>query len=283
MFALNRRWSGFCGCSELPTRVARAAYPCCMTPARPRRFVRGRLIISRGAVVIASSMIMTSVIASPASAHVTKPSDAQHYRSVVTGIVPASAPFSVRVGRTGDWIEVRALGATELNVQGYFGEPYLLVTAAQVKVNTLSPTAEMNGGLLGTFGPAQIDNARLPAHWVVSGPGPVAHWHDLRTQWAGGGRPVDVAADPHHHHVIDNWQITVVSSDETYAVNGTLSWTPIRVGVTAAMAAFFAVDTAVLVGGALLVRRWLGARRSAPSGSRRSQVVPDAAVITRLS
>jgi hypothetical protein len=239
--------------------------------------------MSRGAVVIASSMIMTSVIASPASAHVTNPSDAQHYRSVVTSIVPAAAPFTVRVGRTGDWIEIHALGSAPVTVQGYFGEPYLLVTSAAVKVNTLSPTAEMNGGLLGTFGGAQLDNARRPANWVLSASGPTAHWHDLRTQWAGGGRPVDVAADPHHRHLIDNWQITVVSDTGSYAVNGTLSWTPIRVGVTAAMAAFFAVDTAVLVGGILLLRRWFGARRSAVGRSRHSQVEPESRVITGVS
>jgi hypothetical protein len=254
-----------------------------MASARPRRFRRGRSFITRSAAVVAAALSMTVATASSASAHPTNPSDAQHYRSVVTGIAPATAPFTVSLSPAGDWIEVRTLGAVPLTVLGYFGEPYLLVTAAEVKVNTMSPTAQMNGGLLGTFGPAQLDNARLAPHWAVSGDGPVAHWHDLRTQWAGGGRPLDVAADPHHRHTVTNWQITVVSNAQRYAVNGTLSWTPIRVGVTAAMAAFFAVDTAVLIAGVLLIRRWLGTRRSAAGKARYSGAEGQLPDMTRVS
>jgi hypothetical protein len=154
-----------------------------------------------------AGVLLVTVGASSASAHVAKPSDATHYRSAITAVVPVEQLFSVQVGRLGDWVELAAKTAQPLIVVGYFGEPYLRVTSAQTEVNAFSPTAQMNGGLIGSFGPTQLDDATSPPHWIPQTLGPTVRWRDLRTQWLGGTRPPDVGADPTHSHFVGDWSI----------------------------------------------------------------------------
>jgi hypothetical protein len=205
---------------------------------------------------------MLTVGASSASAHVAKPSDSTHYRSAVTGVAPAQQLFSVQVGRLGDWVELTAKTDQPLIVVGYFGEPYLRVTSTQTQVNAFAPTAQMNGGLIGSFGPTQLDDATTPPHWIPQSLGPTVRWRDLRTQWIGGTRPPDVGADPGHSHFVGDWSITVQGGGVDYAIDGTLKWTAIRRGMSPGLIAFFAVDTIALGAGALLIRRRVGSRRA---------------------
>jgi hypothetical protein len=201
--------------------------------------------------------------AGPAAAHVSKPTDASHYRCAVTAITPAQQDFSVRVGKVGDWIELTAKTTQPLVVVGYFGEPYLRVTSAETQINEFSPTGQLNGGLIGTFDQARLSDAESPPHWVTQSLGPTVRWRDLRTQWLGGVRPPDVGSDPGHAHLVGNWSITVQGPGRDYAVTGTLRWAPMARGLSRGLIVFFAIDTVVLAGGAVLLRRRLGSRVAA--------------------
>jgi hypothetical protein len=211
-------------------------------------------------VAIAASFLVLVPGAGPAAAHVSKPTDASHYRCAVTAITPAQQDFSVRVGRVGDWIELTAKTTQPLVVVGYFGEPYLRVTSAETQINEFSPTGQLNGGLIGTFDQARLADAESPPHWVTQSVGPTVRWRDLRTQWLGGVRPPDVGSDPAHAHLVGNWSITVQAPGRDYAVNGTLRWTPIHRGLSNGLIAFFAIDTVVLAAGAVFIRRRVGNR-----------------------
>ncbi len=167
----------------------------------------------------------------------------------------------MQVGRLGDWVELTAKTDQPLIVVGYFGEPYLRVTSTQTQVNAFAPTGQMNGGLIGSFGPTQLDDATTP-HWIPQSLGPTVRWRDLRTQWIGGTRPLDVGADPEHSHFVGDWSITVQGGGVDYAIDGTLRWTAIRRGMSPGLMAFFAVDTLALGAGALLIRRRVGSRRA---------------------
>jgi hypothetical protein len=214
------------------------------------------------AVAVAGVLVGT---AAPADAHVINAGDAKHYRSSIDSITPAGAPFTVHVEPHGAWIEVSTNGP-QLVVLGYFGEPYLRVTPAQVEVNALAPTAELNGGLVGALGPADVDNVHRDPQWRAQSAGPTVRWHDLRTHWVDASRPADVAADPRHGHVIDNWQVVITAAGTAYTVAGTLRWTPVKPTIPPALLAFFAVDTVVLVAVGALVWRGRRSRRLRAAG-----------------
>ena len=161
-----------------------------------------------------------------------------------------------------------------LVVIGYFGEPYLRVTKGEVDVNVLSPTAEMDGGLLGAFGPAELDNVHKPPIWRREATGPTARWHDLRAEWTGAARPPDVAAAPRRAHHISDWHVAIEAAGRTYDVAGSLEWTPIKPRIPTPLLAFLAVDTLALAAAALVLWR----RRHRHRG-----VAAPAAVITGVS
>jgi hypothetical protein len=225
-----------------------------------RRAVLGRVGGRAGLVAIAAGFLVLVPGAAPAAAHVSKPTDASHYRCTVTAITPAQQDFSVRVGKVGDWIELTAKTTQPLVVVGYFGEPYLRVTSAETQINEFSPTGQLNGGLIGTFDQARLADVESPPHWVTQSVGPTVRWRDLRTQWLGGVRPPDVGSDPGHAHLVGNWSITVQTPGRDYAVSGTLRWTPIHRGLSNGLIVFFAIDTIVLAAGAVFIRRRVGNR-----------------------
>jgi hypothetical protein len=213
----------------------------------------------RAAGLFGVAVALLVAVAPPASAHVVQPSDASHYRAQITAVSPSTTLFTAEVAKHGEWVELVAHGSGTLTVLGYFGEPYLRVGPTGIDVNLFAPTEKMNGGLFGTFGPADLDSGHLPPRWHHQQSGQTVRWHDLRATWVAGARPDEVAADPSHSHLIDNWTIHVEAAAHDYTIEGTLRWTPGPGRTSLLLLLFLGVDIVIVAIGAVLLRkRWQG-------------------------
>ncbi|MGH3815347.1 MAG: hypothetical protein ACRDUV_23340 [Pseudonocardiaceae bacterium] len=151
----------------------------------------------------------------PAAAHIAGSGGSpSNYRTVVTAIRPAVPSVAVTVGPGGQWVRVTNQGAAEILILGYRGEPFLLLSQNQVRVNELSSTAADTGQARGSPAfqdPAAQDPATGP-RWVQLRDGGSATWTDARieppveSQRASGFWALPL--------VVDGQQATVLGSRE---------------------------------------------------------------------
>ncbi|WNV76694.1 hypothetical protein [Geodermatophilus sp. DSM 44513] len=186
--------------------------------ARPLVVVLGVLAVVLLAVVLP---------AGPARAHVGGGAAGSDFAARVLAVEPALPGVAVRVLSFGDELEVVNPTATDVEVPGYSGEPYLRIGPDGVWRNAHSPATYIN---LDRFGrtplPAHADPGAAP-EWVQVSTGPGYVWHDHRTHWMSEGvLPPAVAADPTRGHLVSAWVVPMASGGVDVQVRGELTWSP---------------------------------------------------------
>jgi hypothetical protein len=106
------------------------------------------------------------------------------YQSEITAIDPAVTGISLRIVGGDSFVVLDVAPEHEVDVVGYFGEPYLRFGAnGSVAVNTRSPSRYLNEDRFGaTAVPGDADAAAAPLWDAVASSGSYA-WHDHRTHW----------------------------------------------------------------------------------------------------
>ncbi len=167
--------------------------------------------------------------ASPASAHVGNHGDlpVSNYRTRITSVSPEVPGLTIRVIDAGGRLELTWTGDGDLVVDGYEGEPYLLVSDDGVFTNLRSTATYLNQSRYATSPiPATADNAATP-EWSKVADGHTARWHDHRAHWMSAQPPADVAADPDVERVVfPAWTIAVTAGSTPVTVTGDVTWVP---------------------------------------------------------
>ncbi|SNS32481.1 hypothetical protein SAMN06893096_103223 [Geodermatophilus pulveris] len=186
--------------------------------ARPLVVVLGVLALVLPAVVL---------LAAPARAHVGGGAAGSDFDARVLAVEPALPGVAVRVLSFGDELELLNATATDVEVPGYSGEPYLRIGPDGVWRNANSPATYVNLDRFGrTALPAHADPAAEP-DWVQVSTEPGYVWHDHRTHWMSEGLlPPAVAADPTRAHRVSAWAVPVVHGGVAAQVRGELTWSP---------------------------------------------------------
>jgi hypothetical protein len=163
--------------------------------------------------------------ASPASAHGLgglKPTD---YQTRLTGITPEIPGIELEVVDLGTRLRLTNDTAHDVTVLGYDGEPYLRVGPAGVFENTRSPATYFNRSLNPGPAPKRADSSATPV-WRKIGGGTTASWHDHRAHFMGTDDPPSVARDRSHRHVIDEFDIKMLTAGTTVTARGEIVWVP---------------------------------------------------------
>jgi hypothetical protein len=189
------------------------------------REARGRtnVGVAVGRLLLAGALGLASVVALalPASAH----DSVANFRTRLTSVTPALPGLHLTAPVDGSFLRVRNTSATPVVVLGYEHEPYLRISSAGVWRNDRSPATYLNDeGSIGEV-PADADPHAAP-EWTKVSARPVARFHDHRIHWMGNGRPAVVDRDPASAHLLKRWTVTLVASDTTVTVAGTLRWEP---------------------------------------------------------
>ena len=178
-------------------------------------------------LIVLLGVLATLAVAGPASAHVGGGVAGSDFDGKVRSVTPAMPGVTVRVLQFGDDLEIVNRSATEVQVPGYFDEPYLRIGPSGVWRNTRSPATYIN---LDRFGrvklPADADAQAAP-NWEQVSTEPAYVWHDHRTHWMTQGLlPPAVAADPTVPHTVFVWKIALRHGDSPVTVTGELTWSP---------------------------------------------------------
>ena len=196
----------------------------------------------------------TAVLGSPAHSG----SEARHYRSAVSQIVPAVPGLSVSVQVGGTLTLTNTTGRT-VTVLGYASEPYLRISAHGVDENLNSISSGVNAaagdvrGLaaIGT-GPAETGAKPSTPRWQHRDDSSTVVWRDYRTRGPVSGRPPVVRADPHHQHRVSTWNLRLTVDGEPVTVQGTLDWTGVP-RFTPRQFALLIIGAVVVLGVAILI------------------------------
>ena len=186
--------------------------------------------MSRGAgrlLVVLLGVLAALAVAGPASAHVGGAAAGSDFDGRVRSVTPAMPGVTVRVLQFGDDLEISNPTDAEVQVPGYFDEPYLRIGRDGVWRNERSPATYIN---LDRFGrvtlPAEADAHAAPK-WVQVSTRSDYVWHDHRTHWMTQGLlPPAVAADPTVAHTVFVWTIALRHGDTPVTVTGELTWSP---------------------------------------------------------
>lgn len=117
------------------------------------------------------------------------PAGPTDYRSEIVSIEPSTAGFVVEVIGGDSFILLTVDEGTEVEVLGYFGEPYLwFLVDGTVLENRNSPTTYQNEERYGTDAPDFASADAEPDWEEVAGDGSYA-WHDHRAHWMQPIRP----------------------------------------------------------------------------------------------
>jgi hypothetical protein len=183
-----------------------------------------------------------------------------NYESLVRGVTPQIAGFTVEVLNGDDRLEVRNAGTSTVTIDGYNKEPYLrLSPGGKVEVNLRSPAYYLNQDrFYGAKVPASADAKRAPQWKLVARTGRY-EFHDHRMHYMGRNVPQQVTDEARRTKVFD-WNVPLHAQGATGAIRGQLFWR--GAGAGAPVGAFVAFGALVLLGAAsvMLVRR---RRRSA--------------------
>jgi len=205
--------------------------------------------LQRAGVVAGLTLAGIVVTAVPAQAHPLRyGDDASNWRSVVTGITPASAVHA----SMGDGVlrlTVTLRKAHDVTVAGYDGEPFVQLRPDGAFVNTRSSTTyAVKGSTVAV--PSSVDNKATPTWRRVSATASWS-WHDTRTHWPGYTLPPPVEDAQGTRQQVLAWQIPLTADGTKGSISGTLEWIP---GPTGGGGAGLATAAFVVVGGAFL--RW---------------------------
>lgn len=219
--------------------------------------------------VVVGALVLVGSTAAPVAADPAGPTD---FRSVVTGIVPATEGVTAEIRGGDTFLELTVAAGHTVIVQGYRGEPYLRFNPdGTIERNTLSEATYLNEDRLGkvTIPPAVQDaDAETPPDWEPIATGGRYAWHDHRVHWMSGASPsvdrgqrVDGAYDP--------WRVPLVVDGSPVEIQGTLTYEPTVSPIPWAIVALAA-------GGALA---WFGRRGGLRVGAAALAVVGVAATV----
>jgi len=179
-----------------------------------RPHLRLRRVVAGGALVLLGLVGW----AGPASADPPRPTD---YRSIVTGVTPATDAFDVRVVGGDAFVELAVAPGHEVVVTGYDNEPYLRFTpSGDVLENRSSPAAYVNARRYGDVEvPEGVEPQGEPDWHRVAGHGTYA-WHDHRIHWMSPQPPSNVPRG----EVVQEWNVLLVVDGDPVTVNGVLRY-----------------------------------------------------------
>ncbi|GLZ82022.1 hypothetical protein Afil01_68290 [Actinorhabdospora filicis] len=197
-----------------------------MSPAR--RSGRSAALAGLFAVLI---LLVTPGIA---VAHGTAGLENSDYRVSVTS-VPGLPGLEVRPVEAASRLELTNTGDLPVEVLGYSGEPYLLISPDGVFVNVFSPAAYLNETATGaTAVPAYAAPSQAP-YWQKATDEPRVRWFDHRAHWMNEAPPAQVAGATTDQRILD-WTIPLRVGVTPYQLTGTLDWVaPPSAGTWAAL------------------------------------------------
>jgi hypothetical protein len=190
-------------------------------------------------------------LAGPAAAD---PAGPTNYRSVVTGIDPATDAVSVDVLGGDAFVAVTAAPGATVTVEGYEDEPYLrFLPDGTVERNEASPARWLNDARYGAMDvtvPPEA-SAEAPPRWEPVADGGTYAWHDHRVHWMSPEVPDQVDQSAGTPQGVATWELELTADDQPVVVSGELDWLPSPSPVPAVI-----VVLAVVAVGIVLVRRW---------------------------
>ena len=201
----------------------------------------------RIAVAAALCALALGIPAGVATAHEGSPD----YESLVRGVTPPIAGFSVEVLNGDDRLGVQNTGRSTVTIDGYNEEPYIRMTpGGTVDVNLRSPAYYLNQDrFYGTNVPASAKAGATPQWRTVARTGRY-EFHDHRMHWMATRTPEQVTDKAKRTKVFD-WNVPVQAQGTTGVIAGELYWR--GTGGGAPVGAFIALGALVLLGGAAVV------------------------------
>lgn len=170
--------------------------------------------------------VLLAVTAAPAAAD---PAGPTTYRSTVTGVEGDDGRVAVDVLGGDAFVALTVTAGTEVQVEGYDGEPYLrFAPDGTVERNEASPARWLNdaryGGLDVTVPPEASPDA--PPRWEPVADGGRYAWHDHRVHWMSPGPPPDVDTGLAEVQRVTDWELELLVDGEPLTVAGELDWVP---------------------------------------------------------
>ena len=155
-----------------------------------------------------------------ASAHEGNPD----YESLVRGVTPAIAGFSVEVLNGDDRLGVQNTGRQTVTIDGYNEDPYIRMSpGGTVEVNLRSPAYYLNQDrFYGTKVPASAKAGATPQWRTVARTGRY-EFHDHRMHWMAKRTPEQVTDKAKRTKIFD-WKVPLRAQGTTGAIAGELSW-----------------------------------------------------------
>jgi hypothetical protein len=214
------------------------------------------LSLRRLASAAGTGLVLVLLAAPPAEAHTVTGVSPTDYRSEVLGVNPRLPAVSVHLLDLGNRVELVNVGAVDVIVLGYQGEPYLRVGPGGVFENRRSPSIALNRATAtstSTTTPPSNPGAFGPPSWHRTGGGRSVRWRDRRTRWEGAAPAAVKAAPDKRQVVVPQWLIALRRGTTDATVAGRITYVPGPTPVPwLAVAGVLLVVTAA--GG--LLRRW---------------------------
>lgn len=176
-----------------------------------------RVPLALGAAALTLATVLLG-FARPAAADPPRPTD---YRSVVTGVTPATDAVDVEIIGGDAFIELTVEPGHEVMVAGYDDEPYLRFEAdGTVSENRNSPAAYVNAKRYGDVAvPEGVDRDAEP-EWRRVADGGAYAWHDHRVHWMSPEPPPGVPRGG----VVQEWDVPMLVDGRPVTVDGVLRY-----------------------------------------------------------
>ena len=215
----------------------------------------------RTAAAAALCALALGIPAGFASAHEGNPD----YESLVRGVTPPIAGFSVEVLNGDDRLGVRNTGRQTVTIVGYNEEPYIRMRpGGKVEVNLRSPAYYLNQDrFYGAKVPASAKAGVAPRWRTVARTGRY-EFHDHRMHWMAKRTPEQVTDKAKRTKIFD-WSVPLRAQGAAGAITGELYWR--GTGSAAPAGAYLALGALVLLGGAAMVVVRRRRRSAAASGA----------------
>jgi hypothetical protein len=186
------------------------------------RSVSGARRVARVVAFVSLLLVLTVVMAAPASAH-TRAQASGNYESRIVA-APALEGVVWRLYAGGEFLEVTSHGPQEVLILGYEGEPYLRVGPEGVFENRNSPATYLNAERYADVAlPPRADATTEPA-WTRVADGSIWAWHDHRVHWMSSGPPAPVAESRADDLHLMDWSVAFEHGGETHELLGQLHW-----------------------------------------------------------
>jgi len=163
--------------------------------------------------------------AAPAQAHAVHVGvDPSNWRSTIGGVQPAAKNLRVSLGDGAQRLSVSVTGATQVEVLGYDGEPFLRLSGDGAWLNERSTTTWSVAGA--RVLPASGLSERAAPRWKKVSDTGTWRWHDARTHWPGYAPPPPVQEHPDRRQQVGVWTLPILVAGHPGAITGRIDWIP---------------------------------------------------------